>query len=199
MLPSDSVVVVGAGLMGTGIAHACISSGYATLLIDTSASARQRAQVGIAAILDGGVRLGKLAPEARDAALARLRTAESIAEAPADATLLVETATEELATKQMIVRAAEAQLGTGAVIATNTSALSITEIAAVAQHPARVIGMHFFNPVHKMKLVEIIRGLETDEATLVQVRAWAARLGKTSTRRCAWPSTIRWARLSSVI
>ena len=179
-MSKPAMVVVGAGLMGTGIAHAGISSGHPTTLIDTRTDALQRARESIVAILDGGVRLGKLAPEARDAALARLTTADALSAADAGAALLIETATEDLAIKQAIVREAEARLGADAVIATNTSALSITEIAAAAQRPGRVIGMHFFNPVHKMKLVEIIRGLETDDATLQKVRDWSAALGKTS-------------------
>jgi 3-hydroxybutyryl-CoA dehydrogenase len=180
MSDREAVVVVGAGLMGTGIAHAFASSGHPTTLIDTDPAALARAQAAITAILDGGVQLGKLAAEARDAALARLWTAAAIESAPQGVTLLVETATEDLGIKQAIVRAAEARLGRAAVIATNTSALSITEIAAAARHPERVIGMHFFNPVHKMKLVEVIRGLETDGATRDRVHALARGLGKTT-------------------
>ena len=93
---------------------------------------------------------------------------------------MVETATENLSVKQTLVRESEARFAATAVIATNTSALSITEIASAAQLPSRVIGMHFFNPVHKMKLVEIVRGLETSDDTVARVRAWSASIGKTS-------------------
>jgi len=180
MVAQESMVVVGAGLMGTGIAHACIATGHSTTLVDTRAEALARARLNIEAILDAGVRLGKLAPVARDDALARLRGTTTLDDVPVDAALLIETATEDLAIKQAILRAAEERLGDQAVLATNTSALSITEIAAAARRPERVIGMHFFNPVHKMKLVEIVRGLETDDSTIARVRAWTAALGKTS-------------------
>ena len=115
-----------------------------------------------------------------DAALRRLVLAPTLdATSPATA-LVIETATENLAIKQAIVRDAEARFAPDAVIATNTSALSITEIASAAKAPQRVVGMHFFNPVHKMKLVEVVRGLETTPATVQRARDWAAAIGKTS-------------------
>jgi len=176
----EPVVVVGAGLMGTGIAHAFANAGHAVTLIDNQPQALERARQAIGRILSDGVRLGKLAQPDADAALQRLHCAGALDAAPADAVLVVETATEKLDTKQAIVRAAEGRFGDDTVIATNTSALSITEIAAAARLPARVIGMHFFNPVHKMKLVEIVRGLETSASTVDRARRWSSAIGKTS-------------------
>ena len=176
----EQVAVVGAGLMGTGIAHAFISSGYTVTLIDNQAAALDKARANIAKILADGIRLGKLDAAAGKAAGQRLHHAASLALAPTDTALVVETATENLSVKQTLVRESEARFAATAVIATNTSALSITEIASAAQLPSRVIGMHFFNPVHKMKLVEIVRGLETSDDTVARVRAWSAAIGKTA-------------------
>ena len=180
MTIKDKIVVVGSGLMGTGIAHAFIASGHAVTLIDSAASALTLAQRQIAKILADGVRLGKTTEADAAAALARLQCSELLSGAPADTRLVIETVTENLAAKQGIVREAETCFADDTVIATNTSALSITEIASAAKTPARVIGMHFFNPVHKMKLVEIVRGLETSADTVARARAWAAAIAKTS-------------------
>ena len=180
MTSSDTIVVVGAGLMGTGIAHAFLAGGHKVTLADTQAPALARSRDAIGKILSDGVRLGKCSAADAAAALARLQCVDALALAPRAAALVVETVTEKLDIKQAIVREAEALFGADAVIATNTSALSITEIASVVRRPQRVIGMHFFNPVHKMKLVEIVRGLETSPDTVTKVRAWSAAIGKTS-------------------
>lgn len=174
------VVVVGAGLMGTGIAHAFAGSGYVTRLVDSNGQALDKALHAIHSILDGGVRLGKLAPEAAEAAKARLTVHTALAEGAAGAHLLVETVSENLALKKAILAEAAPLLSEGALLATNTSALSVTEIAASVPHPERVIGMHFFNPVHKMKLVELVLGIATDEATVARSRAWVDAIGKTA-------------------
>lgn len=176
----DPIVVVGAGLMGTGIAHAFIASGHAVTLVDNQSAALEKSVAGIGRILADGVRLGKVSEADAAAAKARLQCADTLAGAPAGAQLMIETATERLDIKQAIVREAQGRFGSGTVIATNTSALSITEIASVAAAPARVVGMHFFNPVHKMKLVEIVRGLETSSDTVARVQAWSAAIHKTS-------------------
>ena len=180
MTSSDTIVVVGAGLMGTGIAHAFLAGGHNVTLADTQAPALARSRDAIGKIQSDGVRLGKCSAADAAAALARLQCVDALALAPRAAALVVETVTEKLDIKQAIVREAEALFGADAVIATNTSALSITEIASVVRRPQRVIGMHFFNPVHKMKLVEIVRGLETSPDTVTKVRAWSAAIGKTS-------------------
>ena len=180
MTNNDQITVVGAGLMGTGIAHAFAASGHRVTLVDTSEAALTRARTEIEKILSDGVRLGKNTQSEADAALGRLHLAPTLDGASAATALLIETATEKLAVKQDIVRDAEARFGPDTVIATNTSALSITEIASAIKTPQRVIGMHFFNPVHKMKLVEVVRGLETTADTVKRTRDWAAAIGKTS-------------------
>jgi len=159
-LLDNKVVVVGGGLMGTGIAHAFASAGFATVLVDSNAAAAERALASVAKILDDGVRLGKLAADVAQAAKARL------------------VAVADLADKQSVVATAAARMLPGALVATNTSALSVTEIATAVPLPERVVGMHFFNPVHKMKLVELVRGLATSDATVALARDYAQALGK---------------------
>ena len=176
----ESVAVVGAGIMGTGIAHAFASNGFGVFLVDMNPMALDKAKSAIAGILAGGVRLGKVTDEQAAATLARIHGAESLASAQADTVLAIETATENLAVKQAILRQMEQSLNADTIFATNTSALSITEIASAVKSPGRVVGMHFFNPVHKMKLVEVVRGLETTPQTVSRVREWATRIGKTS-------------------
>jgi 3-hydroxybutyryl-CoA dehydrogenase len=180
MTIQDPIVVVGAGLMGTGIAHGFAASGHAVTLVDNQPQALERAKAAIGKILADGVRLGKSTEADASAALARLQLAAGLSGAPKNTQLVVETATEKLDIKQAIVREAEGLFGADTVIATNTSALSITEIAAAIKTPQRVIGMHFFNPVHKMKLVELVRGLETSTDTVTRVQGWVAAIGKTS-------------------
>ncbi|PLX74360.1 MAG: 3-hydroxybutyryl-CoA dehydrogenase [Azoarcus sp.] len=177
---NDKVVVVGAGLMGTGIAHAFASSGFETRLVDTSEGALAKAQKSIHGILDSGVKLGKITDADAAAAKARLTTCTILKQGAEGAKLLVETVSENLAIKKAVFAEAVPVLHEAAVIATNTSALSVTEIAASVVTPERVIGMHFFNPVHKMKLVELVLGIATDEATVAASRAWCDAIGKTS-------------------
>lgn len=173
------VVVVGAGLMGTGIAHGFAVAGCTVALVDVSGAALAKARASVQGIVDGGVSLGKMAPEAAAAAMARLGTGTDLAAACQGAALVVETATERLDVKLEILRAADAAMPADGLLATNTSALSITELAAATSDPGRVVGMHFFNPVHKMKLVELIRGMETSPEALAAAQAFAKRLGKT--------------------
>lgn len=176
----SKVAVVGAGLMGVGIAHAFVASGYDVCLIDLSADQVTEGRRTIAGILADGVRLGKLEQGAATGALARLSVSEDLKHGAAGADLLIETVSENLATKTEVVRVAEAVMAPDGLIATNTSALSVTEIAAACKAPERVIGMHFFNPVQKMKLVEIVRGLETADEAVARTRAYVGRLGKTA-------------------
>jgi 3-hydroxybutyryl-CoA dehydrogenase len=176
----EKVVVVGAGLMGTGIAHAFASSGYATLLVDTNAESLGKAKSSIEKILMDGVKLGKVSEDQAQRSLDNLLTCGDLGEAALGANLLVETVSEQLAVKKAVVTQAEPLMAAGAIIATNTSALSVTEIAASLAHPERVIGMHFFNPVHKMKLVELVLGLATDLETVARTRAFCDAIGKTS-------------------
>jgi 3-hydroxybutyryl-CoA dehydrogenase len=170
--------VVGAGLMGTGIAHGFAVAGSDVLLVDTDAGQRKKAVTAIAGLLADGVARGKLNQIDADGARRRIVPVAAIDGAAAEAGLLIETATEQLEVKLAILSAAAAVLPEDALIATNTSALSISEIAGAVTSPARVIGMHFFNPVPKMKLVELINGLETSEAALAAAIAWVCKLGK---------------------
>src|SRR5690606_21410445 len=176
----EKIVVVGAGLMGTGIAHGFASSGYPTVLVDTNAESLARARDNIGKILSDGVALGKVSAESAEVSLARLAISGDLSEAARGADWLVETVSERLEVKKAVVAQAEPLLAPDAIIATNTSALSVTEIAASLAAPERVIGMHFFNPVHKMKLVELVRGLATSDEVLVRTRALCDAMGKTS-------------------
>jgi 3-hydroxybutyryl-CoA dehydrogenase len=177
---SGKVTVAGAGLMGTGIAHAFASAGFATTLTDIDREALARAEAAIGKILDDGVRLGKLAADAAAAAKARLSVTTDAAEAATGARLFVETVSEQMPIKLAVITAAESLLAEDAIIGTNTSALSVTEIARATARPGRVVGMHFFNPVHKMKLVELVRGLQTTDETLARARDYSEAIGKTS-------------------
>ena len=177
---SERVVIAGAGLMGTGIAHAFVSSGFATVLVDMNTAALERARSEIAGILRSGVKLGKLAESDAEAAGERLSVSTELAVACRGATLFIETVSEQLALKKAVIAEAQAVLAADAVIATNTSALSVTEIATAVPCAERVIGMHFFNPVHKMKLVELVMGLDTSESTIARARDYAKAIGKTS-------------------
>ncbi len=179
---SEYVVVVGAGLMGRGIAHGFAAAGYQVSLVDIHSTALTDASGAIRAILADGVRLAKISAEEAQLAMARVTTGTELQAVlrarPAD--LLLETASENLAAKVAIAREADALLPPHAVIATNTSALSVTEIACATGRADRVLGMHFFNPVHKMKLLEIVRGLGTSDETIARARAWGEAIGKTS-------------------
>lgn len=176
----EKIVVVGAGLMGTGIAHGFASSGYPTVLVDTNPDSLSQARDNIGKILRDGVALGKVPADLAEASMARLTVSSDLGEAAQGANWLVETVSEKLEVKRAVVALAEPLLAPGAIIATNTSALSVTEIAAALAHPERVIGMHFFNPVHKMKLIELVRGLATSDETLVRTRALCDAMSKTS-------------------
>ncbi|EPL11349.1 3-hydroxyacyl-CoA dehydrogenase [Pseudomonas sp. CF161] len=176
----QKVVVVGAGLMGTGIAHAFASSGFSTLLVDTNAASLTQARASIEKILADGLRLGKVSEEQAQDSLGNLLTCGDLSEAASGAHWLVETVSEQLAVKKAVISQAAPLLAPGAIIATNTSALSVTEIAAAVDAADRVIGMHFFNPVHKMKLVELVRGLATSDEVVALTRTLCEQIGKTS-------------------
>jgi 3-hydroxybutyryl-CoA dehydrogenase len=177
---NETVVVAGAGLMGTGIAHAFASSGFTTVLVDTNSAALERARVEIGEIWRSGVKLGKLTDEDTKAAGERLSVSVELAASCRGANLFLETVSEQLSIKRAVIAEAQPLLAIDAIIATNTSALSVTEIATAVPCPDRVIGMHFFNPVHKMKLIELVLGLDTSQATVGGARGYADAIGKTS-------------------
>ena len=166
--------------MGTGIAHAFASSGFTTVLVDTSSAALEKARIEIEEILRSGVKLGKVTDADAKAAGERLAVSVELAKGCRGATLLLETVSEQLSIKRAVVAEAQPLLAADAVIATNTSALSVTEIATAVPCRDRVIGMHFFNPVHKMKLIELVLGLDTSQATVGRARGYADAIGKTS-------------------
>lgn len=170
--------VIGAGTMGNGIAHVFAQHGWEVALIDTQPVALERAMATIRANLDRQVKKGTLSPGAPDEVLGRITTAPSL-DAAASASIVVEAASENPAVKFAIFEALDRLAPPAAILATNTSSISITEIAARTGRPAQVIGMHFMNPVPVMALVEVIRGHATSDATTAAVVAYARALGKT--------------------
>jgi len=171
------VAVVGAGTMGSGIAQVFSQRGWDTVLVDVAPELLDKARGTIRTNLERQVEKGALRPEERDAVLARIRTGTS-PEAVGDAELVVEAATENPAVKFKIFRDLDRTAPAGAVLASNTSSISITAIAAETRRADRVIGMHFMNPVPVMRLVEVIRGLETSDETARRVLDVARALGK---------------------
>jgi 3-hydroxybutyryl-CoA dehydrogenase len=173
-----SVGVIGAGTMGSGIAQACANVGIDALMIDVADAALQKGVATIGASLERLVRKDKLTADARSQALARIRTGTDYALLQ-DVDLVIEAATERLELKLDILRKIDAVARPGVIVASNTSSISITQLAAVTQRADRFLGMHFFNPVPMMALVELIRGLATSDATVEAGRAFAQALGKT--------------------
>ena len=174
----QTIGVIGSGTMGNGIAQACASSGFSVVMIDINEAALQKGLATIASSFDRLIKKEKLTEAEKTAALARIQTSTQY-EALKPAQLVIEAATENEPLKVKILQQLDALLGPEVMVATNTSSISITKLAAATQRPDRFIGMHFFNPVPMMALVEIIRGLQTSEATHDAVKAMAERLGKT--------------------
>ncbi len=165
--------------MGRGIAYVSALGGYETVLQDTRRPALEKARDEILALLDQGVRAGKVEAAAAEAAKGRLRIADTTEQAASGVDLVIEAVPEDMTLKLEIFRALDRAAPESAVLATNTSSLSITEIPGATRRPGRVVGMHFFNPVHRMKLLEVVRGLETDEAAIAAAIAVGERMGKT--------------------
>ena len=176
-MPADRFAVVGAGQMGNGIAHVCAMQGFPVTLIDVSAEALTKALATIGGNLDRQVKKGTIDEAAKAATLGRIATATSL-EAVKGATVIVEAATERKELKFQIFRELDRLADAGAILATNTSSISITEIAAVTKRPEQVIGMHFMNPVPVMKLVEVIRGQATTDAVNARTVELSKALGK---------------------
>jgi len=170
--------VLGAGTMGRGIAHVAALAGYETQLFDVEAAALDRAEQAIHKNLDKGVALGKVDAAEAQGAKDRLALDTDLAAAVEDADLVIEAAPESMALKVELFGQVARFAPTGALFATNTSALSVTEMATAAGRPARFAGMHFFNPVHVMKLLEIVRALETSDETIEILREVGERMGK---------------------
>jgi len=172
-----TVLVAGAGQMGNGIAQVSAQAGYRVVMTDIAQEFVDKGVASIEKNLGRAVEKGRLAAEDRDAALARITTALTF-EAGRDADLFIEAAPESLDVKRDVFGKATAALGDGAIIASNTSSLSITRLAATAGCPERFVGIHFFNPVPAMALVEVISGLETAPETAAAARAFVESLGK---------------------
>jgi len=173
-----SAGIIGAGTMGSGIAQACAVAGIDALLVDVSEAATQKALAAVESSLERLVKKQKLAEADKSAALARIRTSTDYA-ALRGQPLVIEAATENQALKEKILAQLDAVIDAGTIVASNTSSISITQLAAATKRPQQFIGMHFFNPVPMMALVEIIVGLQTSDATHAAVQDLAKRLGKT--------------------
>lgn len=172
------IAVLGAGTMGHGIAYSAAAAGFMTVLYDVADDALSRGRASVEAIARKAVEAGRIAASDVDALLLRLQTTKVIAEAAVDADLVIEAAPERIDLKIALLAEVEPHLSASAVIATNTSALSITEMAGALQRPGRVIGMHFFNPAHRMKLVEVVRALQSEDGALDLGLQTANRMGK---------------------
>lgn len=172
------VTVAGSGTMGLGIAHVSVLGGHETILYDIAPEQLQRARARIEQNLQKGVDRGKVAAADRDQALARLKTTTDLAAACAESQALIEAIPERIELKLQFLKKVDELLPENAIVGTNTSALSITEMAAALRDPSRCIGMHFFNPVHLMRLVEVIRGLQTSDQTCATAFALSRSMGK---------------------
>ena len=178
ILTINTVGIVGAGTMGNGIAQTCAAAGLHVVMVDISDEAVAKGLATIAGSLDRMIKKDKITVTDKSAILARIRGSTQYEDFKA-VQLVIEAATENYALKVKIVQQLDALLAPEVLIASNTSSISITKLAAVTQRPDRCIGMHFFNPVPLMALVEIIRGLQTSDATHEAVHAMAIALGKT--------------------
>lgn len=173
-----TIGIIGAGTMGNGIAQAFATKGFDVIMQDIAESALQKGLATISGSLDRQIKKGTITEDAKKEALSHICTSTKVADLAA-ADIVIEAATENETVKIKILQGVEAVLRPDTIIATNTSSLSITKLAAATQRPANMVGMHFFNPVPMMALVEIIRGLQTSEATVQAVTDLAKAVGKT--------------------
>jgi len=189
MTTISTLGVIGAGQMGNGIAHVAAQSGLRVVMLDVAEPALAKAVATITKNMDRQVQKGTLAAADKDAALARIATSTDYA-AFRDCDLVIEAATEREDIKQKIFATLTPHLRADAIVATNTSSIPITRLAAATDRPGRFVGMHFFNPVPVMKLVEVIRGLATEDATVQAVAGLAERMGKTVAYAADYPAFI---------
>ena len=174
------LAVLGAGIMGRGITHAAALGGIRTTLQDSNAQAIDRAQDEISALFEKGVATGKVSGVDSASARQQLTYARTLEDAVREADLVIEAVPENIELKIQVFAALEKHAPKHAVLASNTSSLSITEMAAATTRPKQVVGMHFFNPVHRMKLLEVVRALETGDAAIATACEVGARMGKES-------------------
>ena len=173
-----NITVIGAGTMGNGIAHVFAQNGFQVSLVDISENALQKALTSISNNLDRMLAKEKISQEEKEGTLERIQTFTAIEKGIANADLVVEAATENLSLKKKIFSQIDELAPAGSILATNTSSISITEIAAVTNRPDMVIGMHFMNPVPIMKLIEVIRGYSTSDEVTVKIMELSKALGK---------------------
>jgi 3-hydroxybutyryl-CoA dehydrogenase len=173
-----TIAVIGAGIMGRGIAQVAALGGYRTVLEDLLPGALRKAESEIRQNLDKAAELKKVSTQEADAAFGRLEYAGSVEEAAREADLVIEAVPEEMESKIEIFTLLDKICRPGTILASNTSSLSITEIASVTYRAKKILGMHFFNPVHKMKLLEIVRARETDDETVAAAAEVGKRMGK---------------------
>ena len=186
---SDRIAVIGAGQMGNGIAHVFAQAGFPVTMIDVSPAALEKGRATIEKNLDRQVKKGSIDEAAKAATLANLATAGELA-AAGDATVVVEAATENVDLKFRIFEQLDAIAPAGALLASNTSSISITQIATRTKRPESVIGMHFMNPVPVMQLVEVIRGIATSDATTARTVALAKAVGKVPCEASDYPGFV---------
>ena len=189
MTPTDKIAVLGAGQMGNGIAHVFAQSGFGVTMIDISREALARGRDTISKNLDRQVKKGTVSAEDKEKTLGRIATAESL-EGVHGASVVIEAVTEQRDLKFKIFADIDRLSDKGAILATNTSSISITEIAGRTSRPELVIGMHFMNPVPVMQLVEVIRGLATSDETAARTVALAKAVGKTPVEANDYPGFI---------
>ncbi|MGA9544190.1 MAG: 3-hydroxyacyl-CoA dehydrogenase NAD-binding domain-containing protein [Candidatus Sulfotelmatobacter sp.] len=173
-----TVAVIGAGIVGRGIAHAAAIGGYRTILEDLLPAALRRAESEIRANLDRAVELGKVLALNADAAFRRVEYADSVEDAAREADFVIEAVPDEMESKIEIFTLLDKVCRPATILASNTSSLSVTEIASVTYRAKKCVGMRFFSPVHKMKLLEVVRAFETDEDTLATALEVGKRMGK---------------------
>lgn len=178
MTPIERVAVLGAGTKGHGIAQVSAAAGFHVAIFDSSPAQREQALRKVGENLEKGVQRGKVSTEARDATLGNLRTADSLALAVSDADLVIEAVPERMELKTEIFREVDRLAPPHAILASNTSSLSVSEIAAATARAGSVVGLHFFNPVHIMRLLEVVRGRATSERTLAGSLEFSRRIGK---------------------
>ena len=186
---NQRIAVIGAGQMGNGIAHVFAQTGFPVVMIDVAQAALDKGRATIEKNLDRQVKKGTIDESAKAATLGKLTTATSL-DAAKDADVVVEAATENVELKYRIFRDLDALAKPSAILATNTSSISITEIGAKTQRPEQVVGMHFMNPVPVMQLVEIIRGIATSDATTQTVMELSKALGKTPVEVSDYPGFV---------
>jgi 3-hydroxybutyryl-CoA dehydrogenase len=186
---NEKIAVIGAGQMGNGIAHVFAAASFPVTMIDVAQGALDRGRSTIEKNLDRQLKKGSIDQAAKDATLSNVTLATDLA-AASDASLIIEAATENVALKYRIFADLDRLAKPDAILASNTSSISITEIAAKTGRPDKVVGMHFMNPVPVMKLVEIIRGLATSDETTAKVVSLASALGKTPVEVSDYPGFV---------